>query len=610
MPLRDDLLTPIPGDNPSGENLRYAPVFDKIKEARREDDDAPQGEWQRERKTADFNVVIKLAGEALATKSKDLQLAAWLTEASLSKEGFSGLRDGLALIQGLLTEFWDTLYPEIEDGDVELRAAPLEWVGSYLDGPLRKTGFTKSGLGYYKYKESRTVGYEEQAAESQTRREARETAVAEGKITAEDFDKAAETTPAALYEQWVETLDGTLDGIDTLNDFCGEKFGEYAPSFSKLRTGVEEVRQVVNSIWQKKLDREGRPATEETVAAVADETPAEEEYSYQPPASSGSGAAPAPARARKAVAGLEPADADEAALRLAAVAKFLRQADGYSPAPYLLLRGYRWGELRGYGESPDFSLLAAPSTETRQAIKRLSTEASYAELLELAETAMAEPCGRAWLDLQRYVVRGCEAYGYPAIAAAIKSEVKALVKDIPALPQWTLADDTPTANSETQAWLKEFVDETTASTSVVSQTYAMSTADEDDAAPSEERAPDPFELAMAKVRSGRAQEALEMLAQDIQLQTSGRGRFQRKLQLAQLCLATGHETLAHPILEQLAATIDLHRLEDWETADSVAHPLAMLYKCLDKVNADPLVKQKLYAQICRLDPIQALACGR
>jgi type VI secretion system protein ImpA len=40
MPLRDDLLNPIPGENLNGENLRQAPVFDRIKEARREDDDA------------------------------------------------------------------------------------------------------------------------------------------------------------------------------------------------------------------------------------------------------------------------------------------------------------------------------------------------------------------------------------------------------------------------------------------------------------------------------------------------------------------------------------------------------------------------------------------
>src|SRR5258705_13352344 len=133
MPLRDDLLNPIEGENPSGANLRYAPVYDKIKEARRQDDDAPQGEWQRERKLADFKTVLKLGGDALATQTKDLQLGAWLTEAMLHQEGFAGLRQGLDLLHGLVEKFWDTLYPEIEDGELELRSAPLEWVGTRLD---------------------------------------------------------------------------------------------------------------------------------------------------------------------------------------------------------------------------------------------------------------------------------------------------------------------------------------------------------------------------------------------------------------------------------------------------------------------------------------------
>ena len=58
------------GRQSGGESLRYEPVYDKIKEARREDDDAPQGEWQRERKTADWDFVIKLAGDSLASKAK------------------------------------------------------------------------------------------------------------------------------------------------------------------------------------------------------------------------------------------------------------------------------------------------------------------------------------------------------------------------------------------------------------------------------------------------------------------------------------------------------------------------------------------------------------
>ena len=31
MPLRDDLLNPIPGESPAGANLRYDPVTDKSK---------------------------------------------------------------------------------------------------------------------------------------------------------------------------------------------------------------------------------------------------------------------------------------------------------------------------------------------------------------------------------------------------------------------------------------------------------------------------------------------------------------------------------------------------------------------------------------------------
>src|SRR5438270_2863727 len=155
MPLRNDLLNPISEGNPSGENLRYAPAYDKIKEARREDDDAPQGEWRRERKLADWPTVIKLSTEALSKKSKDLQLAAWLTEALIKRNGMAGLLDGLQVLGALIETFWDNLYPELEDGDAEFRAAPVGWVAEKLDITVKNTPLTRSGYDFYKYKESR-----------------------------------------------------------------------------------------------------------------------------------------------------------------------------------------------------------------------------------------------------------------------------------------------------------------------------------------------------------------------------------------------------------------------------------------------------------------------
>src|SRR5580693_5255724 len=136
VPLRDDLLNPIPGDNPSGASLRYEKVYDQIKEARTEGDASILGNLAAP-KRADLNLVIKLGGEALATKSKDLQLAAWLVEAHTKKEGIGLVQPCLKLLKDLQEQFWDTLYPPIEDGDVGLRAVPIEWAFNRLDEILR-----------------------------------------------------------------------------------------------------------------------------------------------------------------------------------------------------------------------------------------------------------------------------------------------------------------------------------------------------------------------------------------------------------------------------------------------------------------------------------------
>jgi type VI secretion system protein ImpA len=610
MPLRDDLLNPIPGENPSGANLRYAPVYDKIKEARREDDDAPQGEWAHERKVAEWKQVVKLAGESLATKSKDLQLAAWLTEAMLRTEGFAGLLAGLKLLQALIENFWDTLYPEIEDGDAEMRAAPLDWVGSpsgggqtravTFDQAVRMAPLTRKGYDWFQFKQSRAVGYEADAAASEAKAESRTAAIAEGKVTGEDFDTAFAATPKAFYVESKQNLDDCLAAIESLSGVCEAKFGDLTPSFGGLRTALEEVRSAVNNLLQKK--RELEPDEEPASEGASEEAGAEEAST-----ASDSGAA-APARARKTVSE-EPADKDDACSRVALVARFLRREDPYSPAPYLMLRGLRWGELRLGGDSPSLDLLAPPATQVRQEIKRLSVESNWTELIEAAENAMALPCGRAWLDLQRYAVKALDAYGYPAIASAIRSELRSLLADVPKLPEWTLADDTPTANVETQAWLKE-VTSPQQPANGFEPIPSMDDAKPSSASTGESVPPDSFQVAMGMARSGDVQQAIEVLTREIAHERSGRARFQRKIQLAQICMSTGHEAIAYPILHEMADEIEQRKLEDWEASEVLAHPLALLFRCMNQLDGDADLKRKLYARICRLDPVQALACAK
>lgn len=604
MPLPDNLLNPIAGENPGGKNLRYDPVYDKIKEARREEDEGiPQGDWETEVKTADPVLVTKLATESLANKSKDLQIAAWLAEACLRREGLPGLVEGLNLLKALIETFWDNLYPEIEDGDLELRAAPLDWVGSYFASLIYKQPLTREGYDFYKYKESRSVPTEEQAAGSEAKATQRSEALSDGKLAPEAFDEEMKATPKQFYKDLAAGFEASLEALQALNEVCDAKFGKDAPSFGKLRAALEEVQVLNKGFLKKKLE------LEPDEGGAEEEAPAEEAATEEAPAE-GEEAAAARPRKGKAVSA-EPVDKDDAISRVIIAANFWRAQEPANPAPYLMLRAMRWGELRASGSEPDQMLFEAPPTELRQAMKKASLEGNWAEVLEAGERAAGLPCGRAWLDLHRYTVRACENLGseYAAVASAVTSGLRSLLADYPQLPTLTLMDDTPVANAETQAWIAELV-KPPAAAEVADPLANMQIDESKPEVPEGEKAPpDVYDLAQQLVKEGKAEAAIEMLSNEVAQERSGRIRFHRMIQLAGLCMATDHERIAYPMLMELSEEIDRRKLEEWEPRNVVAQPLALLYRCMNRLgDADEDVKKRVYERICRLDPVQALAC--
>jgi type VI secretion system protein ImpA len=611
MPFREDLLTPIPGDNPSGISLRYDPVTDKLKEARREDIEAPQGAWKSALKVADYGQVIQLASEALAKRGKDLQVAVWLVDAHVRREGYAVLAAGFRFLQGLLEGFWDTLYPEIEDGDAEVRAAPLEWLGSKLPEPLRGLPLTSSKLSWNAYKDSRTVGYETDAS-TEEKRVLRQQLIEEGKPTAEEFDQAIDETPTEFYEKLHAAFDDSLGALGSLIELCDARFGDVSPSFVKTRAAIEEIDHLVQTF----ITRKGGASE----AAAIPEEPAAEEAA--PAASEGSVAAAAPARATGG--GIEPSSVEDAARRLAAIARYLRQQDQYQIAPYLILRGLRWGEIRYNGSEIDASLLEPPSAELRKQLKQAATEGDWDKVLETAETAMEQPCGRGWLDAQRYAVKALENKGeyFQFVAGAVRTELRGLLTDLPGLLEMTLADDTPTANPETQTWIRNEIlpqaevsgaEETPAAgeaQEAAAEEIAVS-ADTEPPPMDEETAgaaPDVFDTALEAARQGRVPDAIQMLTAALDHERSGRGRFKRRMQLAHLFMASGHEKIAYPILEGLSEEMERRGLEGWEPGDVLAYPLVLLWKCLAATKGSDEKKQAVYARICRVYPEGALNC--
>jgi type VI secretion system protein ImpA len=593
MALRDDILNPIPGDNPSGQSLRLSGVYDKVREARREDDSLAQGAWQRERKVADHALAVRLAQDALATQSKDLQLAAWLTDSLLKKDGIRGLGEGITLCQGLLERFWETLYPQVEDGDLEERLAMLEWIASGLLIPVKSVPLCREGYNFFEYKDSRTIEYEE-AAKAKDKKALREKALKDGKLAPELFDKSFSETPKTFYRDLETQLDDTLAAVQSLDETCVTRFGhQISPSFTKLQETLQEVRHVVHQLLQRKREIEPDPVEPPPVPAIK----AEPVALAASPRKAAPHQVPTPA---KAIA--QPQDGDGAIAAIAAAAALLREKNAFSPAPYLLLRGLRWGELRS---SQDPAVLEAPPSDLRKQIKRLALDNQWRELLESAESAMALPCGRAWLDLQRFVIEACAALGedYSAIAIAIGSEIRALLRDLPYLIDATLNDDTPTANLETQAWLRDLLNEPAAA----APSAAWAPATRNSHSPGwHKKYVDPHVLALEAMQAGQVEAAIQILQREIEREPSGRGRFQRKLQLARLCLTAGKDAIAQPLLDDVAAAIEAHKLDDWEDREVVAGALAFLMQSSKKIQGDAKAKQAVFERICRLDAVQAL----
>lgn len=598
MPLPDDLLIPIEGSNPSGASLRYDPVYDKIKEARREESQPPPGMTEQDRKVADNVQVIKLTTELLTKKTKDLQIAAWFTEASLKQRSFAGLKDGLSLCVGLVEKFWDTVYPEIEDGDAESRGAPLGFVGTKLDIALRLAPMVeKARYSLLDYQQSKEVGYEDQAKTDESKKK-RAAFVKEGKLTPEVFDKAFEETPKKFYAQAEKDLDGSLQSLASLKKLCDEKFGDDGPSFGPLQKALEETRHQIHQFLQKKREKEPDPVevvpTADAVAGADGET---------------AGAAPSPVRAGVFISvetSSEPADRVDAVRKVAEAAAFLRMREPQSPASYLMLRGLRWGELRAAIDLADPTRLEAPPTDLRRHLKKLLLDKKYEELLEAAESTMALPCARAWLDLQRFVVEACQGLGsgYEAIARAIRSELKALVTDIPQLLDATLMDETPAANAETRAWLVTLSQAPTGPPPAADAAPPAASNGLGSKWPGQPT--DAYAQALQALRDGQERKAFEILQQDIARKRSGRERFRRRMQLVEICATTNKPNIAQPILDDVAAAIEAHKLDEWEDPGMVASALATLMKMSVKIQADKAAQQKLFERICRLDPAQAL----
>jgi type VI secretion system protein ImpA len=319
------LLEPVSAERPSGESLRYEGAYDRIREARREDDARlNRGIYDSEPKRADWGAVEAIAVEALSTRTKDLQIAAWLTEAWTHLYGLAGSREGLRLMAGLCAGFWETLHPELEGEDCEARVSPVVWVNEKLSLKIKQLAVSSPQAGEvpaYSYADWESAAHLENLSKRDPK--ALQTAEARGHVTPAKFHSSLMLTERNFYAELYEDGASALEACGALESLLGELCGRAAPTLARFREALEGVGRLAADVLRSRPAADYELETGEEAYVHGDED--EDGASW----SSG-----APIRSRA-----------EAYRRLSEAADYLLRTEPHSPTPYLVRRAVEWGSM-------------------------------------------------------------------------------------------------------------------------------------------------------------------------------------------------------------------------------------------------------------------------
>ncbi|PDT34789.1 type VI secretion system protein TssA [Rhizobium sp. M10] len=336
-----EIIDPLEENYPCGENVRIntasREIYYRIKDARNAARTAERSISPGDVITLApaWHDVSNLGLQILSSRSKDIEVLAWLAEAQLRLRGFSGLRDVYVATASLLDKHFDTLH-SIGDSDFEERFAPfagLNGVGGEgtLIQAIRLTSLIPDG----KFAQFSLWDFQlSQRSNEAERRKELQQAAAEAGVAQMSAHLSVVTECIAAFDRMIEILD----------IHCGDQ----APPSSNTRNALQEAASAIRML-----------AGIEAPSAIS-ETPPSQGLEPLPAADIGESEA-----VRMRPAGAEMIRSREEAFELlAAVARYFRRTEPHSPISMSIETLVRRGRM-------DFSELLAellPEQHTRNAV--------------------------------------------------------------------------------------------------------------------------------------------------------------------------------------------------------------------------------------------------
>ena len=351
----NELLNPISEDNPCGEDLRldasvesiYYKLRDCRNTARKEErqalvdpdnfDDIPEG----------WITLAELAIEALKTKTKDLEVTAWLIEAITRIEGFAGFNKGYVLATELIDQYWDKgLYPQEDEDGLLTRVSPISGLNGY-DGngslimPLKSIPIThtshEDNYVFWQYEQALQIERIDDPEKRQKR-------LASGAVTLDDITRSVQATNANYYQELSSELESAKEYYRAFVEALDSVTEELPQPTSNIKNALEECGDAINHLAKDKI---AEMEVEDVVSEESDET-------AEPKAKT---------HTDKAIL-----DRQQALKQLEEIAMFFRKTEPHSPVSYMINQTVQWSQL----PLPELLQKLIPDTDARENYFKLS----------------------------------------------------------------------------------------------------------------------------------------------------------------------------------------------------------------------------------------------
>lgn len=325
----EHLIEPISDDAPAGTDQSATPQYLQIIDAMREDDPTIAREQWEQPRTADWAKVQQLCEELLETKTKDLQVAIWYCQALLHNYGIEGLNDGI-LITGILCQnYWEWLYPVLEEPNLLYRRTNLlTKFFNKLDEHLRSLKLTKPTdpeLKPYTWGDYLDASHIDRLEDQEKRR-----AIEQGRATTEMFSASLRSTADDSIVQLAGAVTQAQSLLNELESIVQQHCEELRPLLDdatdadfSLSAGKEALN-LLGQFVQRVCTERGIGSKGESGDEVSPEEAGE--------ITVGTGGG---------VSAL--GNREDAYRALERIADFLGKIEPHSPVPYLLRRAIKWG---------------------------------------------------------------------------------------------------------------------------------------------------------------------------------------------------------------------------------------------------------------------------